>query len=149
MVQAIRMRGKVLSIAVFCLVVGAEARGRKQCRDQEGKLYSEGESYTEGCVTYTCTKLARKMMTMVPSVIGKCCEVKARGLYKAGEMIEQSVSGPGNCTRRTVRCELSPHDRPQVTVVIDTVNCCMYKGRPAHLGERFPVPEKCAWLECR
>ena len=91
------MRGELLSITVFYLVVGAEARGRRQCRGQEGKLYSEGESYTEGCVTYTCTKLARKMMTLVPSVIGKCCEVKARGLYKAGEMIEQSLSQDEVC----------------------------------------------------
>ena len=41
-------------------------------------------------------------MTMVPSVIGKCCEVKARGLYKAGEIIE--VSDVGSCSRKTVKC---------------------------------------------
>ena len=46
------------------------------------------------------------MMTMVPSVIGKCCEVKARGLYKVGEVIE--MSDIGSCSRKTVKCgELS------------------------------------------
>ena len=53
-------------------------------------------------MTYTCTRLAKKIMTMVPSVIGKCCEVKARGLYKVGEVIE--VSDIGSCSRKTVKC---------------------------------------------
>ena len=131
----------------------SERRGGKKpgvCRTPAGQVYTVGQSYTEDCVTYTCTKLGRKMMTLVPSVIGKCCEVKSRGLYKAGEIIEVSSSGPGNCTRRTVMCELSPHDRPQVTVNTETsANCCLYRGQPAQLGERFPVAEKCAWLECR
>ena len=146
------MTEKVLLLLLLLLLVAGqrgERRSRRQCRSPEGKLYAEGESYTEDCVTFTCTKLAKKMMTLVPSVIGKCCEVKSRGLYKAGEIIETTHSGPGNCTRTTMKCDLTPHDRPQITVTTDTDNCCMYRGRPARLGERFPVPEKCAWLECR
>ena len=146
----------LLCLLVVSLVVAgghSERRPGKKagvCRTQAGQVYTVGQSYTEDCVTYTCTKLGRKMMTLVPSVIGKCCEVKSRGLYKAGEIIEMSSSGPGNCTRKTVRCELTPHDRPQVTLNIETsANCCLYRGQPAQLGARFPVPEKCAWLECR
>lgn len=149
---SVRMTEKVLLLLLLLLLVAGqrgERRSRRQCRSPEGKLYAEGESYTEDCVTFTCTKLAKKMMTLVPSVIGKCCEVKSRGLYKAGEIIETTHSGPGNCTRTTMKCDLTPHDRPQITVTTDTDNCCMYRGRPARLGERFPVPEKCAWLECR
>ena len=149
---SVRMTEKVLLLPLLLLLVAGqrgERRSRRQCRSPEGKLYAEGESYTEDCVTFTCTKLAKKMMTLVPSVIGKCCEVKSRGLYKAGEIIETTHSGPGNCTRTTMKCDLTPHDRPQITVTTDTDNCCMYRGRPARLGERFPVPEKCAWLECR
>ena len=41
-----------------------------QCHDQKGTIFLEGESYTQDCVTYKCTKLGKKMMTMVPSVIG-------------------------------------------------------------------------------
>ena len=41
-----------------------------QCHDQNGTVFLEGESYTQDCVTYTCTKLGKKMMTLVPSVIG-------------------------------------------------------------------------------
>ena len=41
-----------------------------QCHDQNGTIFEEGESYTQDCVTYKCTKLGKKMMTMVPSVIG-------------------------------------------------------------------------------
>ena len=41
-----------------------------QCHDQNGTVFMEGESYTQDCVTYTCTKLGKKMMTLVPSVIG-------------------------------------------------------------------------------
>ena len=146
---SVRMTEKVLLLLLLVAGQRGERRSRRQCRSPEGKLYAEGESYTEDCVTFTCTKLAKKMMTLVPSVIGKCCEVKSRGLYKAGEIIETTHSGPGNCTRTTMKCDLTPHDRPQITVTTDTDNCCMYRGRPARLGERFPVPEKCAWLECR
>ena len=146
----------LLCLLVLGLVLGGGHSDRRPgkksgvCRTQAGQVYTVGQSYTEDCVTYTCTKLGRKMLTLVPSVIGKCCEVKSRGLYKAGEIIEMSSSGPGNCTRKTVRCELTPHDRPQVTVNIETsANCCLYRGQPAQLGAKFPVPEKCAWLECR
>ena len=148
------MAGKVISLSlvlVGLMVSGerGERRGKRQCRGPAGQTYGEGEGYTEDCVTFTCTKLARKMMTLVPSVIGKCCEVKSGGLYKAGEVIETSYTGPGNCTRRTVRCDLTPHDRPQITVTTELANCCMYRGRPVQLGERTPVVEKCGWMECR
>ena len=125
---SVRMTEKVLLLLLLLLLVAGqrgERRSRRQCRSPEGKLYAEGESYTEDCVTFTCTKLAKKMMTLVPSVIGKCCEVKSRGLYKAGEIIETTHSGPGNCTRTTMKCDLTPHDRPQITVTTDTDNCCM------------------------
>ena len=44
---------------------------RRQCRDQSGEVWLEGQSYTRDCVTYTCSKLGKKLMTMVPSVIGE------------------------------------------------------------------------------
>ena len=66
---------ELLSLLVLSLVVGGEG-GKKTavCRTQSGQVYTVGQSYTEDCVTYTCTKLGKKLMTMVPSVIGKSYE---------------------------------------------------------------------------
>ena len=46
-------------------------KSRRQCRDQDGQVWQEGQGYTRDCVTYTCSKLGKKLMTMVPSVIGE------------------------------------------------------------------------------
>ena len=46
-------------------------KSRRQCRDQGGEMWLEGQGYTRDCVTYTCSKLGKKLMTMVPSVIGE------------------------------------------------------------------------------
>ena len=102
-------------------------KGRRQCRDQSGGEWQEGQSYTQDCVTYTCTKLGKKLMTMVPSVIGKsyesnisslwcslmtgkCCEIEGKGLYKVGDIIE--ISEPSSCSRKIVKCGMSAICKP-------------------------------------
>ena len=45
--------------------------------------------------------------------------------------------------------ELTPHDRPQVMTTLDHSGCCVYQGQYFNVGERIPLPNKCAWLSCR
>ena len=66
----------IIVILTFLLELSYEdpkqrGKTRRQCRDQSGGVWLEGQSYTRDCVTYTCSKLGKKLMTMVPSVIGE------------------------------------------------------------------------------
>ena len=66
----------IIVILTFLLELSYEdpkqrGKTRRQCRDQSGEVWLEGQSYTRDCVTYTCSKLGKKLMTMVPSVIGE------------------------------------------------------------------------------
>ena len=40
------------------------------------------------------------------------------------------------------------HGLPWMTMV-DHGECCMFKGHHYSIGNKIPIPEKCAWLECR
>ena len=33
--------------------------------------------------------------------------------------------------------------------MVDHGECCMFKGHHYNIGHKIPIPEKCAWLECR
>jgi len=124
-------------------------KSEKLCHGKNGSVYSEGESYNEECVTYTCSKLGKKLMTMVPSVIGRCCDVKGKGLYKVGDIIEVEEPSEEHCHRKTVKCDMTHHDRPQVTTIIDHGHCCAYNGQYYKVGENVPIPSKCLWLQCK
>ena len=64
-----------------------KGKGRKKvCRGKDKQVYKEGEGYTEDCVTYTCSRLGKRVVSLVPSVVGACCELRARGLFPAGQV---------------------------------------------------------------
>ena len=148
------VRPDILLLSCFLLVQGANKGGLQErkrkgkvCRGADKTVYKEGEGYAEGCVTYTCTKLGKKMMSLVPSVVGACCEVKARGLFPAGQVIHDT--GPASCPRVRLSCELTPHDRPQVREQVLPGACCYHRGASLAPGARVPMASKCSWLVCR
>ena len=62
-------------------------------------------------------------------------------------MVEEGSAG--DCQVRRVSCELSPHDRPQLSTLLQPSGCCIYQGGQLRLGERAVLAEQCAWLVCR
>lgn len=45
--------------------------------------------------------------------------------------------------------DMTHHDRPQVTTIIDHGHCCAYNGQYYKVGENVPIPSKCLWLQCK
>ena len=66
---------------------------------------------------------------------------------QVGEVVAEGRAG--DCQVRRVSCELSPHDRPQLSTLLQPSGCCTYQGGQLRLGERAVLAEQCAWLVCR
>ena len=145
--------GALLLTCVVAIVVGkghggkGGKGGKNVCRGKDKNVYKEGEGYAEGCVTYTCQRLGRKVMSLVPSVVGACCELHGRGLFPAGEVIHDT--GPDSCPRVRLSCELTPHDRPQVREEVLPGTCCHHRGASLAPGAKVAMAAKCAWLVCK
>jgi len=159
--------------ALLLFLFLALSTGQKVCKDGDSNKYKVGESYSDGCDIFTCSKAGKKVKFVKSFNSTHCCK-HAGETYRVGDMFN-STKLNYTCSTRQLKCENDSNFKKaaKVATIYHHGVCCAYRHYARkereyfdefynntmldryqnftlylEVGENVTIPEKCMNLTC-